>query len=61
MVPARCNLSDASFNELFPLDVARALVGGLTMAIAHMHSCGFVYGGLLSPIISLAFFIFLNG
>ena len=47
MVPARCNLREASFSCLFPLDVARALVGGLTMAISHMHSCGYVHGGLL--------------
>lgn len=49
MVPARCNLREASFSCLFPLDVARSLVGGLTMAISHMHSCGYVHGGLLPP------------
>ena len=47
MVPARCNLREVSFSCLFPLDVARALVGGLTMAVSHMHSCGYVHGGLL--------------
>lgn len=47
MVPARCNLREVSFSCLFPLDVARALVGGLMMAISHMHSCGYVHGGLL--------------
>lgn len=47
MVPARCNLREASFSYLFPLDVARALVGGLAMAISHMHSCGYVHGGWL--------------
>ena len=47
MIPARCNLREASFSFLFPLGVARALIGGLTMAIAHMHSCGYVHGGLL--------------
>lgn len=61
MAPARCNLSDALFNELFPLDAARALIGGLTMAIAHMHSCGFVHGGLLLPSIILTYYIFLDG
>ena len=54
MVPARCNLREASSNCLFPLDVARALVGGLTMAIAHMHSCGYIHGGWCSPLL-LAF------
>ncbi|CAG8909925.1 unnamed protein product [Penicillium egyptiacum] len=43
MALARCNLREASFSCLFPLDVARALVGGLTMAISHMHSCGYVH------------------
>ncbi|OQE10635.1 hypothetical protein PENFLA_c085G05522 [Penicillium flavigenum] len=43
MAPARCNLREASFSYLFPLDVARPLVGGLTMAISHMHSCGYVH------------------
>lgn len=49
MAPARCNLGEVSFSCLFPLDVVRALVGGLTMAIAHMHSCGYIHGGLLLP------------
>lgn len=47
IVPARCNLREVSFSCLFPLDVARALVGGLTMAVSLMHSCGYVHGGLL--------------
>lgn len=51
MVPARCNLREASFNYLFPLDVARALVGGLAMAIAHMHSCGYIHGGWCFPLL----------
>lgn len=48
-VPARCNLREVSYNYLFPIDVARALVGGLVMGIAHVHSCGYVHGGLLPP------------
>lgn len=47
MVPARCDLREVSFSHLFPLDVARALVGGLTRAISYMHSCGYVHGGRL--------------
>lgn len=46
MIPAPCKLRGVSFSRLFPLDVARALVGGLVMAIAHMHSCGNIHGGL---------------
>lgn len=37
---------DTSFNELFPLHIARTLFGCLTMTIAHIHSPGFVRGGL---------------
>lgn len=44
--PARCNLSEVSFSRLFPLEVARALVGGLTLALAYTHSQGYVHGGL---------------
>ena len=51
MVPVRCNLRDASFSLLFHLYVARALVGRLVTAIAHMHSCGYVHGGSLPLIL----------
>ncbi|KLJ06353.1 hypothetical protein EMPG_10241 [Blastomyces silverae] len=44
--PARCNLSKASFSCLFPLEVARALVGGLTLAVAYIHSQGYVHGDI---------------
>lgn len=42
--PARCNLHDASFSQLFTLEVARALVGGLTQAVAYIHPQGYVHG-----------------
>ena len=45
--PARCNLREVSFSRLFPLDVARALLGGLILAVAYMHSQGYVHGGKL--------------
>ena len=45
MTPARCDLREVSYSHLFPLDVARALVGGLTRAISYKHSCGYVHGG----------------
>ena len=46
MAPARCNLREVSFSRLFPLEVTRALSGGLTLAIAYMHSRGYAHGGL---------------
>ncbi|KAL3488151.1 kinase-like domain-containing protein [Aspergillus germanicus] len=47
--PARCDLREISYSRLFPLDVARALCGGLTQAIAYMHSQGFVHGDIHLP------------
>ncbi|RMZ42816.1 protein kinase domain protein [Aspergillus flavus] len=46
MTPARCNLKEVSFSHLFPVEVARALVGGLTLAFAYMHSRGYVHGDI---------------
>lgn len=46
MLPARCNLRETSFSALFPLDVARALVRGLVMVVAHMHSYKYVHGDI---------------
>ncbi|OJJ42601.1 hypothetical protein ASPZODRAFT_20370 [Penicilliopsis zonata CBS 506.65] len=43
-LPARCNLREISFSRLFPLEVARALVGGITTAIAYTHSRGYIHG-----------------
>jgi serine/threonine-protein kinase SRPK3 len=51
MAPARCNLREVSFSRLFPLGVARALSGGLTLAIAYTHSQGYVHGGFVIPIL----------
>jgi serine/threonine protein kinase len=45
MTPAQCNLREVSFSRLFPLEVTRALSGGLALAIAYMHSRGYVHGG----------------
>lgn len=47
MIPARCNLKEASFSRLFTLEVARALSASLVLAIAYTHSRGYVHGGLL--------------
>lgn len=46
MSPARCNLREVSFSHLFPLEAARALSGGLAMAVASAHSRGFVHGDI---------------
>ena len=46
MTSARCNLREVSFSHLFPLEVARALSGGLAMAVAYTHSRGFVHGDI---------------
>ncbi|KAH8431017.1 uncharacterized protein LDX57_008678 [Aspergillus melleus] len=43
---ARCNLREVSFSRLFSREVARALSGGLALAIAYMHSRGYVHGDL---------------
>ncbi|OJJ74180.1 hypothetical protein ASPBRDRAFT_52346 [Aspergillus brasiliensis CBS 101740] len=43
---ARCNLREVSFSRLFPLDVARALSGGLVLAVAYIHSQGYVHGDI---------------
>lgn len=45
MAPAQCNLREVSFSQLFPIKVARALSGGLTLAIVYTHSQGYVHGG----------------
>ncbi|RAK95376.1 kinase domain-containing protein [Aspergillus ibericus CBS 121593] len=46
MTPARCNLREVSYSRLFPLDVARALSGGLVLAIAYIHSKGYIHGDI---------------
>ncbi|OJD10344.1 CMGC/SRPK protein kinase [Blastomyces percursus] len=45
-VPARCNLRDVSYFRLFHLDAARALAGGLALAVAYTHSKGYVHGDI---------------
>lgn len=47
VVPAQCNLREASFSGIFPMEVARALSYRLTQAVAYIHSQGYVHGGLL--------------
>lgn len=38
MTPARCSLRQAKGLSIFNLQVARALVGGLTLAVVQVHS-----------------------
>lgn len=47
--PAQGNLREASFSRLFPIDVARALAAKLALAIAFVHSKGFIHGGEYTP------------
>src|SRR5690349_10980769 len=47
--PAQCDLRDAFFNYMFKLEVARALSVKLVSAIAHIHSHGYIHGGLFIP------------
>ncbi|EEH41143.2 hypothetical protein PAAG_03429 [Paracoccidioides lutzii Pb01] len=49
MTPARCSLREASFSRLFPLEAKRALSGGLTLAIAYMHSRDYSHGKYDKP------------
>lgn len=44
---ALCNLRECSFSRLFRLDVARTLAYELTLAVALVHSRGYVHGGTL--------------
>ncbi|KAF3343341.1 hypothetical protein VdG2_08491 [Verticillium dahliae VDG2] len=44
MAPAQGNLKEASFSRLFPIQVARALAAKLAMAVAFVHSHGYVHG-----------------
>ncbi|KFH41460.1 Protein kinase-like protein [Hapsidospora chrysogenum ATCC 11550] len=46
VAPAQGNLREASFSRLFPIKVARALAAKLTMAVAFVHSRGFVHGDI---------------
>lgn len=49
MAPAQGDLKEVLLDHVFPLDITRALVGGRAMAVAYVHSCGYVHGGLLLP------------
>lgn len=46
VTPAQGDLKEASFSRLFPVQVARALAAKLAIAVAFVHSRGFVHGGL---------------
>jgi serine/threonine-protein kinase SRPK3 len=42
------DLRTASYSRLFPIRVARALAAKLLLAVDHVHSRGFVHGGVLA-------------
>ncbi|KJZ80123.1 hypothetical protein HIM_00837 [Hirsutella minnesotensis 3608] len=44
--PAQGNLKESLFNRLFPIHVARALAAKLAIAVAFVHSKGFIHGDL---------------
>ncbi|KAL1859077.1 hypothetical protein VTK73DRAFT_7596 [Phialemonium thermophilum] len=44
--PARGDLRQAKERGMFPLEVSRALSGGLATAVAYMHSHGYVHGDI---------------
>lgn len=45
LTPAQGSLEEACFSDLFSVQVARALAAKLTIAVAFVHSQGFVHGG----------------
>lgn len=45
LTPAEGSLKEAYFSDLFSVQVARALASKLTIAVAFVHSQGFVHGG----------------
>lgn len=45
MVPAQGNLREISFSRLFTTEVARAIAAELVLAVAFVHSRGYVHGG----------------
>lgn len=48
--PARCSLVEALDDyDMFPLDAAGSLAAQLVMAVARVHTAGFVHGGQLYP------------
>jgi serine/threonine-protein kinase SRPK3 len=44
-LPAQCDLREASFSRIFPIDVARALSASLVLSFAYVHSRGYAHGG----------------
>lgn len=49
--PARCSLRQAMGMSIFNLEVARVVVGGLTLALAQVHSRGYAHGGEFNIVI----------
>ncbi|KAK3296636.1 kinase domain-containing protein [Chaetomium fimeti] len=46
MALAQCDLRTASYSQLFQIDVARALCGGVALAVAYLHARGYAHGDI---------------
>jgi len=46
MALAECDLRTVSYSQLFPIEVARALSGGVVLAVAYLHARGYAHGGM---------------
>ncbi|KAL2752853.1 hypothetical protein ACRALDRAFT_1058617 [Sodiomyces alcalophilus JCM 7366] len=43
---AACDLRTASYSQIFPVDVARALSGRVVLAVAYIHARGYAHGDI---------------
>lgn len=43
--PARSSLGDAQDSDCFPVETARVIIAQLVMAVAYLHTQGYVHGG----------------
>ncbi|KAI1905540.1 hypothetical protein LOZ12_006743 [Ophidiomyces ophidiicola] len=46
MTPAQCNLREASYSRLFPIDVARGISAALALAVVFLHGRGYIHGDI---------------
>ncbi|KAI1934815.1 hypothetical protein LOZ66_005671 [Ophidiomyces ophidiicola] len=46
MTPAQCNLREASYSRLFPIDVARGISAALALAVIFLHGRGYIHGAI---------------
>lgn len=48
-IPTQGSLAEVKFNSVFPVNTCRVLAAKMSLAVAHVHSCGFVHGGWSYP------------